>query len=132
LRRFDGAVLMETPALVIGGAPAPFAAAWVHLKQRPHKPVGYEVRVPRSLWALVLDPTGRRPESLSWREYLWSDVCELGTFIMEGWFRALAKATLSGPPRWKWVIATIEELSQDGDFIRLSGKAERFEPRRFA
>jgi hypothetical protein len=123
---------MDEPMLVIDGAPAPFFAAWVHLKQRPQEPVSYEVRVPRSLWAPVSDPTGRRPEDIGWPEFLWSDLCDLGTFIMEGWFRALAKAALSGAPCWEWVISTVEEISQDGDIIRLVGRAERFEPQRFA
>jgi hypothetical protein len=123
---------MDTPTLSIGGTPIPFAVAWVHLKARPHEPVGYEVSVPRSLWQIVFDPGARRPESLGWRQFIWSDVEELGTFIVEGWFKAMTEHTPSGARRWEWVIATVDGVREDGDRIRLVGRAERFEPRRFA
>jgi hypothetical protein len=123
---------MDTPTLLIGGTPIPLAAAWIHLKAHPHDPVSYEVSVPRSHWQVVFDPGARRLESQSWKEFIEADLMVFGTFIVDGWFEAMSELARSESLPWKWVIATIDGVSEDGDKIRIVGRAEQFEPRRFA
>ena len=123
---------MNAPTIVIGVTTIPFAAAWVHLKSRPLRPVGYEIRVPRSLWEFVFDPGARKPESCGWTEFLWSDLRDLGTFIMDGWLKSMAEHSPSAACHWEWVIATVDAIGEDGDALRIAGRAERFDPSRFA
>jgi hypothetical protein len=124
---------MQTPTFAISGTPIPFAAAWVHLKPHPHEPTGYDVCVPRSLWRSVFGPDTEHVESLNWPEFLLSDVEELGTGMVQVWFHKLSKYSppaVSSP--WEWVIATVDQISEHEDYIRITGRAERFEPWRFA
>lgn len=122
---------MQTPSLTIGGTPIPFAAAWVHLKPTPHQPTGYEVCVPRSFWSEVFDPATETPGSLNWPEFLWSDV-EGGSLMVQIWFHKLSKHSPSEVRHWSWVIATVDQISEHEDHIRIAGRAERHEPWRFA
>jgi hypothetical protein len=127
-----GGRAMQTPTFTIGGTPIPFAAAWVHLKPHPHEPTGYEVGVPRSLWSDVFDPDTEQAGSLNWPEFLRSDVEELGTGMVQIWFNKLSKYSPSDVRHWEWVIATVDQITEHEDQIRIAGRAERFEPWRFA
>jgi len=129
-KSFGGGEAMQTPSLTIGGTPTPFAAAWVQLKPRPHEPTGYELCVPRSLWPAVFDPGAEREESLSWSEFLRLEVEEYG--FVDVWLSVLSKYCPSEVDRWEWVIATVDQISEHQDHIRVAGRAERFEPWRFA
>lgn len=122
---------MQTPSFTIGGASVPFAAAWVQLKSHPHDPTEYEVRVPRALCPAVFDPGAERAESLSWSEFLRSEAEEYGPFVGD-WLRVLSKHCPSEVRRWEWVIATVDQIVEHEDYIRIAGRAERFEPQRFA
>lgn len=124
---------MQTPSFTIGGTPVPFPAAWVKLKVRPHEPTGYEVVVPHLLWPAVFDPGAERAESQNLPDFLRSEMEELGSMIVRCWFSVLSKYSPSPEvDRWEWVIATVDEISEHVDRIRISGQAERFEPQRFA
>jgi hypothetical protein len=123
---------MQTPALTIGGSPVPFAAAWAKLKVRPHQPTGYEVVVPRLLWPAVFDPSAERAESQNLPEFLRSELEELGSMVVRCWFGVLSKYAPSPEvDRWEWVIATVDEIGEHEDHMRIIGRAERFEPGRF-
>jgi hypothetical protein len=64
--------------------------------------------------------------------FLRDEVRDYGTFIVSGWFEALKERAAQGASRWEWVIATVDEVSEDGEAIKIVGRAERFEPQRFA
>ena len=121
---------MQTSSFTIGGTPVPFAAAWVQLKARPHEPTGYEICVPRLLWPAVFDPGAVRAESQSWSEFIWSEAEEYGLFV-DTWLIVLSKHFPSEVSHWEWVIATVDQISECEDHIRIAGLAERFEPWRF-
>jgi hypothetical protein len=123
--------MITTPTIVISDRPIPFAAVWVHLKPRPYQPSNYTVSVPRVVWPAVFDPTVRRPEGLAWSRFLWSEVGEFGTFIVQGWFKKMSRHLKEDTLPWEWVIATVDEIIEEGDVIRLAGRAERFMPKRF-
>jgi hypothetical protein len=123
---------MQTLTFTIGGTPTPFAAAWFQTKPRPHEPTEYEVCVPRSLWPVVFDLDAQRAGLLTLSEFLRSDVEELGMGIVGDWFRVLSKHSPSDVRRWEWVIATVDQISEHEDHIRIVGRAERFEPWRSA
>lgn len=123
---------MQTPSFTIGGTPVPFKAAWVKLKSCPHQPTGYEVVVPRSLWPAVFDLCEEREESQNWPEFLSSEMEKLGSMIVRIWFSVLSKYSPSPEVRhWEWVIATVDQISEHEDHMRIVGRAERFEPGRF-
>jgi hypothetical protein len=124
---------MQTPSFTIGGTPVPFAAAWVKLKLLPHEPTGYELVVPRSLWPTVFDPDEERVQSQKLPEFIRSELEKLGSMIVRYWFGVLSKYYRSPEVDcWEWVIATVDQISEHEDHIRIAGLAERFEPRRFA
>jgi hypothetical protein len=123
---------MQTPSFTIGGTPVPFEAAWVKLKLHPHEPTGYEVVVPQSLWSAVFDPEAERAEPQNLPEFLSSEMEKLGSMIVRCWFSVLSRYSPSPEVRhWEWVIATVDQISEHEDRIRITGRAERFEPWRF-
>ncbi|QEG26360.1 hypothetical protein GobsT_10990 [Gemmata obscuriglobus] len=123
---------MQTPSFTIGGTAVPFKAAWVKLKTRPFQPTGYEVVVPRSLWADVFDWGEDQAESPNLPEFLRSELENLGSMSVRFWLGALSKCSPSPEVRhWEWVIATVDQISEHEDHMRIVGQAERFEPGRF-
>jgi hypothetical protein len=124
---------MQTPALYIGGNQIPFAAAWVHLKAEPYHSIDYEVRIPRSLASQVFDPAATRPPEVGWPQFIRSEVDDLGTFIVEGYFRSMkALAPASPELGFEWIITTVDAVREDEHWLIIEGVAERFDPNRFA
>ncbi|MBA4032755.1 MAG: hypothetical protein C0478_17950 [Planctomyces sp.] len=83
------------------------------------------------MWPAVFDPGAERPEALSWPEFLRSEAEEYGFFV-DIWLSVLSKHCPSEVRHWEWVIATVDQISEHEDHIRIAGRAERFEPWRFA
>jgi hypothetical protein len=125
---------MASPYLLIAGKPVGFERVWVHLKARTkvHDPEPYVAVVPLPLVPSLFDPHGTKADATPWPDYLWRLTQELGTFFLDGAFRALCRHTTTQPRRFEWVVASLEEIHEDAESVSLLGQVERFDPSRFA
>ncbi|HEY8504493.1 MAG TPA: hypothetical protein VIL46_07915 [Gemmataceae bacterium] len=123
---------MAAPYLVIAGTPVGFDRVWVHLKARAQDPEVYVAAIPLELLPSLFDPHETKSATQSWSAHLRNLAGELGTFILDGYFQALWKHTTTKPRRFDWVIATLDEIREDMEFVYFTGQAERFDNSRFA
>jgi hypothetical protein len=127
---------MVAPTLTIAGKAIGFERAWVHLKgDHAYEPVNYVVAVPLYRLPQLFDPHQMKPATQSWSVFIRTMVDEFGTFILDGYFDSLRKATTEAPKSfglYEWVIANLHSVEEKDGFLLLHGQAERFEPQRFA
>ena len=98
---------------------------WVHL-QRPKSAVyaPFTLDVPLSIAQEVFGL--RKPELSSRTSQIWSEVTTYGTFIVETYFKNMARLAKQQRGAFEWVIATVDEIVESEDTIHLSGKALPF------
>ncbi|HJZ58587.1 MAG TPA: hypothetical protein VKE74_26840 [Gemmataceae bacterium] len=125
---------MASPQLLIAGTPVGFDRVWVHLKPRAkvHDPKPYVAAVPLQLGPSLFDPHGTKAQATPWSDHLWGLTEELGTFFLDGAFQALWRHTTTKPRRFEWVVASLDEIREDAEFVYFGGQAERFDTSRFA
>jgi hypothetical protein len=123
---------MASPYLVIAGKPVGFDRVWVHLKRKAHDPQPYVAAVPLELLQPLFDPHEIKTGTQSWSNHLRSLVDEFGSFILDGYFQALWRHTTTKPRQFDWVIASLEEIREDTEFVYFAGQVERFDNSRFA
>lgn len=110
----------------------PFSKVWVHLKgECKMSPVSFRVTISKSHIGVIFDPYDIKPETKSWSEYISKQIEEFGTFILEGYFKAMARIAGDKQGNYEWVIAKIDNIVESEEKIALNGQAEPFEPARY-
>jgi hypothetical protein len=114
-------------AFTIDEQPVSLGRVWVHL-QRPKTEVcsTYELHVP--LNAVIAVFGSRKPEDVSWNNYLWSEIKTLGSFIVEAYFDYMRNYCKEEKSFHEWIIVTVDQVLAGPDGIRLLGKAVPLNP----
>jgi len=104
---------------------------WVHLQSPAGKDWrDFKVMVQAGRAPEVFDPSGMRDWGVPWPDFIWSQIHELGTFIVEAYFDAMQECMGQCRSPFRWVIATIDTVVEN-DGIELRGKALPFSPRQY-
>lgn len=116
---------MEFSSLHIDGERVDFTKVWVHL-QRPKNLnfARYCLDVPLELAEEVF--FSRKSHAASWSDYIWDEITNLGTFVVEGYVENIVRHAKQMRSCFDWVIITIDDVAESSEAIRLSGKAVRF------
>ena len=113
------------PTLAINAQRCHLGTVWVHLQRLKSGPVAfYNVDIPLSRAEQIFG--ARKPEFPSWTNQVWDDIANYGTFIIENYFQDKTKLTNEQRGSYEWVIATVDDIIELEDVIRLSGKAVPF------
>lgn len=121
------------PSFHIDKTPAPFGDVWVQLKDQPRgetKP--YEIVVPSGEIEVVFDPHGRKPSSQSWHDFISNDIDELGGVILEGYLQGMMSLNGEDTKRCMGVLATVDDIHEADDGIRLHGRVEEWCPDKYS
>jgi len=86
-------MMADEIVLEVDGAKELFTSVWVHLQDVREPSVRFKVRVPEESANAVFDPYGRRAADDPWAKFIGETVAGLGAFIVEAYFRSMAKAT---------------------------------------
>jgi len=118
---------MSDISIDIGGEIIPVEFVWVHLQDAgvPNSQ-DYTLTVPEAFVEKVFDPTGERPSDRSIEVDIRTLVSEVGTFIVDGYLNNIRRLLNAPWSPFRWVIATVEEVGNNGKAITLRGKAVPF------
>ncbi|HYE74297.1 MAG TPA: hypothetical protein VEF04_13245, partial [Blastocatellia bacterium] len=64
-------------------------------------------------------------------DFIKSHVDSLGTFILEAYFKAMARLCKDEDWCYEWVIARLDNVIEKEEIIEIVGKAERYAPQFF-
>jgi hypothetical protein len=121
---------MARITLEINGREESFETLWVHLQQVDRATaIPYRIQVPNEDMTRVFDPLCAKSGSESWPEYLKKMIEELGTFIVEAYLRTMANIRGEDNRKFRWIVATVDDVVEIKDGIELTGKAMPFRPR---
>jgi hypothetical protein len=116
---------MKHPILTFDGQIVNAAQVWVHLQPPKHSAfVPYSIEIPLATANEVF--FSRKPDNTSWTDYIWDEIANLGTFVVEGYIKNILRLTQQQRGTFEWVIITVDDVLESDESIRLSGKAVRF------
>jgi hypothetical protein len=116
---------MSEPTLVVGHSLADPSRVWVNLRPPGRSiVVQYYLDVPWKAVPIVFP--GRAPK-VPWRDAIWSDITELGSFVVEGYLQNLASHEGRPAEAYEWTITTVDEVTETDEGIRLTGRAVPFD-----
>jgi len=119
---------MPIPTISIDGQQADFGNVWVHLQSVEKKlSAPYRIAVPIALVHSIFDPHSTRPNGTGWAEHIQNHVDEFGTFILGGYIKSMLKHSGTAQKGYSWVIATLDEVVANNDFVELCGMAIQFD-----
>lgn len=122
---------MTAIVLTINDSRVDFGHVWVHMQDVTGKrSVVYSAVVPFSNCIEVFDPHRAKPNKQSWREYLMREVADLGTFILGAYFENMAKLVGDTAQGYCWVVATLDDVVEEDEAVKLKGRALVFDPTR--
>ena len=105
------------------------SSVWVHLKRECRlRPAPFRVTIPPSYIRTIFDPYNTKPEITSWSEFIKEQIESLGTFILEGYFKAMTLVVGDEKAKYEWVIVKMDQIEENTEGIELMGQAEPFEP----
>ena len=86
---------------------------WVHMKD-PELSYSdtYFLKIPISNVPELFDPYGTKEEEKDWPDFVVDNVEELGTFILEGYFKAVGKMEDKERKGYKWVVTTLQVVRE--------------------
>ena len=118
---------MSNISIVIGNETVPVEFVWVHLQDASVPgSQDYTLTVPEEFVEKVFDPTSERPHDMPIDVNIRTLISEVGTFIVDGYLNNIRRLLNSPWSPFRWVIATVEEVGNDGKAITLRGKAVPF------
>jgi hypothetical protein len=104
-----------------------FSDVWVHLQDVTISDSRlYTFCVPRDKIIRVFDPTRLKPDDQSWQQFIERMVAELGTFIVEAYIKSIRSYSEARENRFRWVIASIDEIRETDEGISINGRAVPF------
>jgi len=84
--------------------------------------------VPSGYVKEVFDPYGSRPHEMALDGYVMALVSEMGTFIMGGYLDAIRRFQKKELGAFRWVVATVEEVTETNVGMLVRGKVVPFIP----
>ena len=121
---------MDEFTLEIDGKREHFGAVWVHL-QEPNDvySASYTVTVPKWCLEEILDPYIAKKENESWKAYIQRNIEDFGTFIVEEHLKAMADYLGEKKSSYRWVIATVDNIAEEEEYLKFFGRTVPFRPR---
>ena len=120
---------MSQILIEVDGRSEPVNGLWVHFQETKRAPaVEYRIKVPTEYLQEIFDPTSVTGPNKPMLEYINELVADLGPFIVEGYIKNIAKLMGVETNSYRWVIATLDSISEVTDGIELVGKALHFDP----
>lgn len=122
---------MTRSALYINGSLESFGQAWVHIQAvNTASCLPYCIRIVLEDIHFVIDPVDKE-DSVSWDEYLREEVNEGGSFMLSIYIEKLRQLSEVDIQQPRWVIATLDSVTEDAHGIELHGRVVEFDPARF-
>jgi hypothetical protein len=78
----------------------------------------------------IFDPYGVKPEGQLWSEYIWNQIQDLGTFIVEAYIKLIRDILNDKDISYYWVLSSVREISDTEDGIEIKGRVVPFRPTR--
>lgn len=118
---------MNDIKLEIEGTEENFRAVWVHLQRiKDQNSSEFRILVPISYATQVFDPFKTKGENTSWTNYIETMITQFGTFIVEAFFQTSAAIVGDRERAYKWVIASVDTVSETEEEIELIGRVVPF------
>ena len=121
---------MNEIRLTIDGEAFPFSACWVHLQQiADQRSAPFTAYLANDKLNAVFDPYDTRDPAESWPEFVSRQIEELGTFILEGYWKSIANHLGETQSPYSWVIARVDDVAEAPAGLEIRGRVVRFLPR---
>jgi hypothetical protein len=123
----------QLPTLAIGACVVPIAEVWVHL-QDPFRFASerYVLVVPKCIVDETFDPHSQRPIGKPLATFVMEQIAEFGTFIVEGYWQAILKASKTCQGPFRWVVATVGQVDEKDGGLVLCGQVIPWQPHGYA
>jgi hypothetical protein len=120
---------MSEVVIEVDGQREDVSGLWVHFQELTRAPAfQYRILVPSAYVRPVFDPLSLTGPDKPLLGYINELVGEMGTFIVDGYIRNIAKVMRVETKRYRWVIAGVDCIREVPEGIELLGKALRFDP----
>ena len=107
----------------ISGKPESVSALWVHEKPEHPGAVPYVLTVPLLQAKEIF---GSKLETEVWSDFILRKVQNMGTLVIESYFRKAASIESERPHPKRWVIISLNKVIQLSETIQVHGFAEGF------
>ena len=120
---------MSEIIIEVDGVSEDVSGLWVHFQEPTRAPAfQYRILVPSEFIRPVFDPLSLIGPDKPLLAYINELVGEMGTFIVDGYIRNIAKVMRVETKRYRWVLAGVDCIREVPEGIELLGKALRFDP----
>lgn len=122
VRDIPRAIILE-----INGKEEPFRAVWVHLQEASGRnSAEFRIAVPLTYAKSVFDPFHTKEAGTSWTDFIAPLIAEFGTFIVQGFIDNMREIVGERERAYKWVIASVDDISETEKGIELIGRVVPF------
>ncbi len=118
----------------VAGELVPFGDVWAHTKARPRgRTAEFAFSVPFIEASAVFAGANGKPEVQTWANYVQAqldDMRRIGceSLVLQEWLNKARQIERQPKTGFRWVIASITEVSEDDCAITIRGVAEEFAP----
>jgi hypothetical protein len=123
---------MPNALLIVDKNTESFGRVWVHV-QDPNlrfTSVEYRARIATAYVESVFDAPDKEAGD-SWERYLREETRELGSAMLEAYFKKMAAISGAKQEPYRWVIATLDAVVEDDNGLELQGRAVPFDSNKY-